>query len=686
MKKELGNLVVAVGVGVAALAPAGLHDFPLDPRLRPLMECFVTTWIGIRLGVFVKARGRWQRWRRSPRWMVRSGDLPFESCARWLPRWLAKFLYVCLPEKAAGWLYRDKGILLGRAFQWSKEHTQELEDYLHKSSKPLPMGTDSRLGYPALHAVGMGKEKPLVLAWGDLTGHALFGGTTRSGKTRLLEVVLAEAIRGPGTVVVIDPKGDAELFIRAAYQAWRLGRRFAFFSPAFPEESASFNPFGTCKSPSEVATRVQALMPGGGAMGKDPFFTEYPLAIVERLAEAQKAVGERWTIEGLHGVTTLPEPLKALVANYLHEVVFEDEDAGEPLEELLQRYEGSSVRDRLADGLIDDVAKSREYFQKVTANLTPAFRGVTGGGMTRLLSSVEPDLTWDGIVKNRTVVYFSMNSLMFGEVANRIGRVILQDLIGFLGRRYAYDDPARMSPITILLDEFSNIAYPGFIDALNKGGGARAQFMLAMQSLADPESSMQRDGTQRVLDNLGTRVWFRLADDATAKLATEALGYTTVRREDISYSLNFGGGSATSAASRGAMREAEVLLFRSEWLTGMPTGEALVRRRGENWKLRVPLLRPVLKKELRAMAKDYGLEKVIAELRPKAGSSAESKRPPVESKQPNVESKQPPDRAAASQAGPSQNGAAKASGRSPEVDEASIEEQLAAAVAEREGR
>ena len=85
--------------------------------------------------------------------------------------------------------------------------------------------------------------------------------------------------------------------------------------------------------------------------------------------------------------------------------------------------------------------------------------------MTRLLSSSEPDLTWDGIMRDRTVVYFSMNSLMFGEVANRIGRVILQDLIGFLGRRYAYDDPARMSPITILIDEFSNIAYPGFIDA-----------------------------------------------------------------------------------------------------------------------------------------------------------------------------------------------------------------------------
>ena len=612
MNRELGYLIVALAVSVAALAPDDLHDFPLDPRLRPFAECIAVVWIGLRLGMFLRVWKSWRQWRHSPRWSFHAADLPFESVDRWLPRALAKALYRCLPGRVSGWLYPDKGIFLGRAFQWSNEHTQELEDYLHKTSKPLPMGSDARLGYPALHAVGMKKERPLVLPWGDLNGHMLFGGTTRSGKTRGLEVVLAEAIRGPGTVIVIDPKGDTELFIRAASQARTLGRGFAFFSPAFPEESATFNPFSTCDTPTELATRVQALMPGGGAMGKDPFFTEYPLAIIERLGEAQKAVGERWTIEGLHAVTTLVQPLEDLIARYLNEVVFEREEPSPPLEVLITEYRESGKRDSLADALMDDHDKPREYFQKVTANLTPAFRGVTGRRMRRLLSSADPDLSWDGIVKNRTVVYFSMNSLMFGEVANRIGRVILQDLIGFLGRRYAYDDPAAMSPITILVDEFSNIAYPGFIDALNKGGGARAQFVLAMQSLADPESTMRRDGTQRVLDNLNAKVWFRLADDATAKLATEGLGYTSVRREDITYSLNFGGDSSTSAASRGAIREAEVMMFRSEWLTAMPTGEALVRRRGENLKLRVPLLLPVSRKELVAIAEAYGLGKVLA--------------------------------------------------------------------------
>ena len=521
-------------------------------------------------------------------------------------------------------LYPDDGILLGRAFRWSPEHTRELETHLH-SGKSLPVGRDVRGGYPALHAVGMKEEQPLVVPWSELVGHVLIGGTTRSGKTRLLEVILCEAIRGPGTVIIIDPKGDAELLIRAATEAHRAGRQFAFFGPAFPAVSASFNPLSMCTSTTELAARVQALMPGGGGMSKgDPFFTEYPLAVIEKIGAAQHAVGDKWTIAGLNAATTLVPPFEDLVARYLYLKVLGNKNKDVPgLEDLKAEYAAKrgTKHDLLADALLDDQEKPREHFVQVTANLVPAFRGVTGGKMDRLLSSDKPQLTWKGVVEERKVVYFAMSSLMYGEVANRIGRVILQDLIGFLGRRYAFEDPATMTPLTILIDEFSNVAYPGFIDALNKGGGARANIMLAMQSLADPEASMGKDGTQRVLDNLNTRIWFRLTDDATAKLAIEGLGMTSVGREEISHSLSFGGSSGTSAGSRGAMQYVDRSLVRPEWVTGLPRGEAFVRTRGENWKLRVPLLTPVSKREVEEVAARYGLEKVLTEFEDQAGQT-----------------------------------------------------------------
>ena len=617
MKNEFGLLVVALAVSAFVVWPWEIAESVHDARLRPHAVVIGGLWTVARLVAFWRAWRRWRAWRLPAGWSIEAKDLPFESTRRWLPRLLAKDCYSFLGSRAARWLYPDKGILLGRAFRWSPAHTQELETYL-QGGRSLPVGKDTRGGYPALHAVGKKEERPLVLPWSELVGHVLIGGTTRSGKTRLLEVILSEAIRGPGTVIVIDPKGDAELLVRAAAEAHRGDRRFAFFSPAHADQSVSFNPFGMCDNTTELAARVQALMPGGGGMARgDPFFTEYPLAVVERLGAAQKAVGDQWTIEGLHAVTTMVPPFDDLVARYLYQVLGGKDSWAPALDELLAEYarKRGDRQDPLADALIDDKEKPRDHFVQVTANLVPAFRGVTGGKMDRLLSSPRPQLTWKDVVEERKVVYFAMSSLLYGEVANRIGRVILQDLIGFLGRRYARDDPAKMTPLTILIDEFSNVAYPGFIDALNKGGGARANIMLAMQSLADPEAAMGKDGTQRVLDNLNTRVWFRLTDDATAKLAVEGLGMTSVGREDISHSLSFGGGSATSGGSRGGMQYVDRSLVRSEWVTGLPRGEAFVRTRGENWKLRVPLLRAVGKEEVRRMAEAFGLESVIAELK-----------------------------------------------------------------------
>ena len=618
MKTEISHLIVAMTLTGFVVYPWSGGGMSLDPRLVPVAMAFGGLWTVRRLCVFWKAWSKWHSWRLPATWRLDARDLPIESSRRWMPRPYVKDFYSCLPRKVARLLYPDKGILLGRAFRWSPEYTQELETHL-LGGKSLPVGVDMRGGYPALHAVGMKEERPLVLPWSELVGHVLIGGTTRSGKTRLLEVILSEAIRGPGTVIVIDPKGDSELLVRAAVEAKRAGRKFAFFSPAHARSVVEF------QSVRDVHEHNGA---GGAGTGADAGWRRdgEGRSVLHGIPaggdrEDRRGAAGRWAAldhRGLNAATTLVPPFQNLLARYLQKKVLGREDKTlKELDELIQEYrsQGPEKADLLADALIDDHEKPRDHFVQVTANLVPAFRGVTGEKMDRLLSSTDPDLTWKSVVEERKVVYFAMSSLLYGEVANRIGRVILQDLIGFLGERYAFDNPETMTPLTILIDEFSNVAYPGFIDALNKGGGARANIMLAMQSLADPEATMGKDGTQRVLDNLNTRIWFRLTDDATAKVAVEGLGMTTVSREDISHSLSFGGSSGTSGGSRGAMQYVDRSLVRPEWVTGLPRGEAFVRTRGENWKLRVPLLKPVGKKEVAKAAAAYGLVGVLAELK-----------------------------------------------------------------------
>lgn len=253
---------------LAALAAAltgliGLHMLPLLPDLWPLTTAVLSAWMLWRIGCLGTTWRQQVRWRHAPTWQVPSAEVPLTETLLILPtpvrRWLLH----------RGWL-ADPGLLLGRAFRWTAHHTQALELALARDGA-LPVAEDARGGHPALHAVGVRHEHPLVLPWSELRGHVLVAGTTGSGKTRCLELLAAEAIRAPGAVVILDPKGDSDLLARCAWEAERQGRPFALFSPAFPAVSATFNPLETAATASEVATRIQALMPGGGEKRGDPF-------------------------------------------------------------------------------------------------------------------------------------------------------------------------------------------------------------------------------------------------------------------------------------------------------------------------------------------------------------------------------------------------------------------------------
>ena len=66
-----------------------------------------------------------------------------------------------------------------------------------------------------------------------------------------------------------------------------------------------------------------------------------------------------------------------------------------------------------------------------------------------------------------------------------------------------------MAPITVLIDEFGDVVYPEFINALNKARGANVRFILAMQSRADAEAELGDAHARRIFENLGITCVFR---------------------------------------------------------------------------------------------------------------------------------------------------------------------------------
>ena len=577
---EVVFLLLAIITSLGVMV--GFPSLPALPPLGPWPALILGTWVAWRLRCCVRALWQYWRWTHLPHWQVPTTTLRRIKAAAHLPRLLQGLRTVFRSH--------NPGVLLGLGFRWRAHHTQQLETVLAEAGH-LPVADDDRGGHPALHAVGAASERPVVVRWSELVGHVGMLGATRSGKTRGLELLVTEAIQGEGAVVILDPKGDADLLARCAVEAHRAGRPFALISPAFPEHSATLNPLSSCITPAEVAMRVQALMPGGGDM-RDPFFVEYPLTLAEHVAAAQQALGERWTVEGLRQPLVVRDQQEALLARYLQQRFGLGDGTARRLSAVLMQYRARGQRDTVADDLMTDVSWPTEHFRKVTANLLPAFRGVTGEPFGRLFSTLPADVTWARIDQDAMVVYVALASLLLGETANRMGRLLLQDLVGYMGQRYAYGHGQQAAPLTILVDEFSDVVYPLFLDALSKGGGAGARFILAMQSMADPEAALGQARTRQVFDNLNTQVWFRLADVRTATDISKGFGTCTVALPEEGVALSYGGVGGLSARADRRMKAQSVPLWRPAWLLGLPRGEAVARIQGDLWKLRVPLLAP----------------------------------------------------------------------------------------------
>ena len=137
-------------------------------------------------------------------------------------------------------------LFLGRGFRWTQKHTQRLRDTIRPEvQKYVQSGRLERWarrkevawesvpvlgllawllrqpawwnpvrprpdvgGTPLLHAVEP-NEQDVWMDLGERVGHTLVLGTTRVGKTRLAELLIAQDIRRGDVVIVFDPKGDA---------------------------------------------------------------------------------------------------------------------------------------------------------------------------------------------------------------------------------------------------------------------------------------------------------------------------------------------------------------------------------------------------------------------------------------------------------------------------------------------
>lgn len=445
---------------------------------------------------------------------------------------------------------------LGKGFQWTDIEASRMHALING-------GLAAQLGKDALHKEGaywlhgLAKEEDVELDLSMLEGHTLIVGATGVGKTRLFDLLIAQAIVRGEPVIIIDPKGDHGLAENARRVCEALGQpeRFIYFHPAHPDRSACIDPLRNWNRKTELASRIAALIPS--ETGADPF-TAFGWKVLNDIVNGLIATGQRPNLVQLRRyIEGGPDDLllKALRLHFKTKVPdwesrvssFVKQYKGNQLLAYIGFYKDVVIHDAQSvdlDGLISTYEHNREHFQKMVASLIPILSMLTSDPLTELLSpDFEPGhekLVTDmaRVIRADKVLYTGLDNLADATVGSAIGSILLADLTAVAGDRYNYGVESR-KPINVFVDEAAEVINQPTIQLLNKGRGAGFRMFIATQTFADFAARLGDENKARqVLANTNNKIALRVLDAETQQYIADGIPKIKARTMMIRYGHN----------------------------------------------------------------------------------------------------------------------------------------------------
>jgi len=562
-------------------------------------------------------------------------------------------------------------LFLGRGFAWGQKHTQRLRDTLRPELRSYlaeraltrwvrrhePAWERSNIlnwvyrltsadtvlnplrpappvgGKPQLHAVEP-DEQNVWMPLDERNGHTLVLGTTRVGKTRLAEILITQDIRRGDTVIVFDPKGDADLMRRVYAESSRARRDLYVFHLGYPELSARYNAIGNFSRVTEVATRIANQLP---SEGNSAAFKEFAWRFVNIIARALVDLGRRpdyaqirrhindieplfieyarhvlvredivdWAariggIEGNLNERNLPHNLKGRGMHAIAVFRF-----------LSDRVSANELYDPVIEGLMGAFKYDRTYFDKIVSSVGPLMEKLTTGKIAELISpdysdaeDPRPIFDWRSVIRTRSVVYVGLDALSDTTVSGAVGNSMFADLVSVAGDLYKHGEAGGLpvldtSPsklrICLHADEFNELIGDEFIPMINKAGGAGFQVTAYTQTWSDVEARVgSKAKAGQVAGNFNTLIMLRVKELATAQMLTDQLPQVEVHAltqvSGVNDSSSPGSGVDFTSRNEDRLTVTEVPIICENDVMSLPKGQAFALVEGARlWKLRMPL-------------------------------------------------------------------------------------------------
>lgn len=362
------------------------------------------------------------------------------------------------------------------------------------------------------------KEIDIAIDDADRSGHFGVFGTTRVGKTRLVEAIVEQDIRKGYNVAVFDPKGDLDLMNRVIQTAAESGRLhdLLLLTTVFPEFSIKLDPLSHYYMEDELTDHVIS-----GIKAKEDYF----IAIAQEVTQA--------IIAGLI--------LQAKCMNEKPNISFYDVKNRSDYISLKKFRESISVlggSDEICQSISQILTSPMDFFSKVSSSLRTTLSALTTGSTGQVLGKCHQNEFVKRFEEGKGVILFcNTGSMLARRTAHLVGRVLISMIQSMVGRFFV--SGRKLSPpLCIHLDEGHNMLYRGIQELFSKGGGANCWVHFYTQSVAQITEEVGKDAARSILDNINTWIYMLVNHPETAQYVEDSSPEVKV----YSPILSFGGG------------------------------------------------------------------------------------------------------------------------------------------------
>jgi len=369
-------------------------------------------------------------------------------------------------------------------------------------------------------------------------GHFWCFGTTRVGKTRIMEHIIEQDIRKGYSVVAIDPKGDIDLFSKITQVADDSGRLddLMLITPIFPQYSAIIDPLSSYYMPEELVAHITA----GVAIGREPYFFgvayEVSLVVVQALIMLAEVAGRKPSFN-----------LNDIKNHISHQ----------DLERLKDKidYINTPEAKQLSLDMQKILSTPADYYSKVASSLRVALTELTSGNVGKIIGKADENRFIERLEQGKGIILaVQLGSLLTKRAAYTAGKVIISMIQAFVGR--VYSSGRNVQPSLVLhIDEAQSVLYQGIEDLFAKAGGAGVYIHGYCQSISQLYAEVGEDRANTILDNCNTKLFMRVPDAHTASYVSEHLG----EERRFSPIISVGGGLSIRETEEVRIKHTEIL-------------------------------------------------------------------------------------------------------------------------------